>query len=506
MSALTSENDVASESSTSRAFGLTWWSLLTLVAAIPVWIMVVRSAVLSRVVDGGIWLSVSAGTANGLTPYDQVWDHKDPVFYMIMALATVISPGLAFFLDIGWFVVAGIGAGLLARSVMSADRALFIGVIVTPLLLLGPSYIPGWTNTPGTALVLLTVGLFAHRLPTSAGLAAGLLAFVKLPVFPLAAGALILALAFGTWRRAAVKALAAMFAAMGGIAAVLLVLGWFHGAFEAVLFNRAYASQIATYFSFDPTLIGRLGKAISDQPSSVVVAAAVGLGVTVLIGIGWLAVARWRSDERSLLAVWALFLWLGTIVIVGITYVWPHHAQLLALPTIVSAVVLAAVFPRRWIFIAFVVWALAGATVFSGWASLRAAQDAWSQRSANFDIKVAEISEVPIDARLLASVPLTDFTYARLGSNDDRGFLGSVRSDATLACPKFHIYDFSPSEVFSETLECIQGVDVVLLTDAFTVFGSSSRAPFATPVLDYVQTNFTCLRIEDRQICTRNPR
>ena len=491
---------------TEQFAGLTWWSLVTVVTAIPMWIMVVRSAVLSRVVDGGIWLSVSAGIANGLTPYDQVWDHKDPLFYLIMALASMISPGFAFFLDIGWFVIAGLGAGLLARSVMSADRALFIGVIVTPLLLLGPGYIPGWTNTPGTALVLLTAGLFAHRLPTSAGLAAGVLAFVKLPVFPLAAGALVLALAFGTWRRAAVKALAAMFAAMGGIAVVLLVLGWFRGAFEAVLFNRAYASQIATYFGFDPTLLGRLSKAVSDQSSSIVVAAALSLGVTVLISVGWLVVSRWRSEERSLLAIWALFLWLGTIVIVGMTYVWPHHAQLLALPTIVSLVVFAAVFPRHWIFIAFVVWALAGAAVFSGWASLRVAQDAWTQRSATFDIKIAEISEVPIDARLLASVPLTDFTYARLGSNDERGFLGSVRSDATLACPKFHIYDFSPPEVFSETLECIQGVDVVLLTDAFTAFGSSSRAPFATPVLDYVQANFTCLRIDDRQVCTRNPR
>ena len=101
-------------------------------------------------------------------------------------------------------------------------------------------------------------------------------------------------------------------------------------------------------------------------------------------------------------------------------------------------------------------------------------------------------------------MPLTDFTYARLGSNDDRGYLASVRSDARLACPKFHIYDFSPPDVFAETLECIQTVDVVLLTDAFTAFGGSSRAPYAQPILEYVNANFTCLRIEDRQVCTRN--
>ena len=55
-------------------------------------------------------MSVSAGVADGLTPYEQVWDHKDPLFYGVMAAATLVSPSVAFFLDIGWFVVAGVGA------------------------------------------------------------------------------------------------------------------------------------------------------------------------------------------------------------------------------------------------------------------------------------------------------------------------------------------------------------------------------------------------------------
>ena len=487
-----------------RSLDVTWWSLITLVAAIPVWIVVVRSAVLSRVVDGGIWLSVSAGVANGLTPYEQVWDHKDPLFYAVMALATLVSPGVAFFLDIGWFIVAGVGAGLLARSVTSADRALFVGLVITPLVLLGPSYIPGWTNTPGTALVLLTVGLFARGLPVSAGLAAGLLAFIKLPTFPLAAGALVLALLLSSWRRPALKAIVAMFAAMGGVAVVLVLLGWFRGALDSVLFNRSYASEVATYFSYEPTVTSRLARALGDWSSSIITAGSISLAATLIIAVVWFAIGRLRTDERSLLALWGVFLWLGTLLIVGMTYVWPHHAQQLALPTLVSVVMLAAIFPQRWVFPGFIAWVLVAAAVVSGWGSLRAAQDAWAQRSADFDVKVAQIYEVPLDARLLASVPLTDFTYARLGSNDDRGFLGSVRDDAALACPKFHIYDFSPPEVFAETLECIQTVDAVLVTDAFTVFGGSSRAPYALPVLDYVNTNFTCLRIEDRQVCTRN--
>ncbi len=243
---------------------------------------------------------------------------------------------------------------------------------------------------------------------------------------------------------------------------------------------------------------------MGDWPGAVTWSAVIALILVLLIGGLWAVNPRMRSEDRLLLAAWALVLWVGTIGVLALTYVWPHHVQALALPTVMSVIVLAAIFPTRWLFPAFIVWAVAGAAVFSGWGSVRAAQDAWNQRSVSFDSKVSEIDEVPLDARLLASVPDSNFTYARLGSNDDRGFLGAVRADATLACPQFHLYDFSPPEAFGEALECIQGVDVVLLTDAFTVFGGSSRAPFAQPVLDYVGANFTCLRIDDRQVCTRN--
>ena len=504
MSTLTSSDGVTNQERSHRFVGLTWWSLITLVLAVPVWIVVARSAVLSRVVDGGIFLSVSAGIADGLRLYEQVWDNKDPLFFGLMAIPMAVAPSLAFFMDVLWIALAGLGAGLVARSVMNADRALFVGLVAAPLLMLGPSYVPGWTNTPGTALVLLTLGLFAHRLPITAGLAAGLLAFVKLPVWPIAVAGLALALIFAPLRRAAARALVSMFAAMGVLVLVLALLGWLSGAVDAIGRNRQYAVDVANYFGFEASVTGRLTRALGDWPGAVTWSAAIAVIVVLLIGGLWLASSRVRSDERLLLAAWALVSWVGTIGVLVLTYVWPHHIQALALPTVMSVIVFAAIVPARWFFPVFIVWTVAGAAVFSGWGSVRAAQDAWNQRSMSFDAKVAEIDEVPLDARLLASVPESDFTFARLGSNDDRGFLGAARADATLACPQFHLYDFSPPEAFAEALECIQGVDVVLLTDAFTVFGGSSRAPFAQPVLDYVGVNFTCLRVDDRQVCTRN--
>ena len=490
---------------TQQFAGLTSWSLVSLVGAVPVWIVVVRSAVMSRVVDGGIFLSVSAGVADGLTLYEQIWDNKDPLFFGVMALATIVNPALSFFLDVMWIALAGLGAGLIARMVMSSDRALFVGLVITPLLMLGPAYVPGWTNTPGTALVLLSLGLLARRWAIAAGIAAGALAFVKLPVWPIAAAGLIVVLVSPSWRRTGARALVAMGVTMLASLGVMALLGWLSGAIEALQRNRQYALDVASYFGFDPGLLGRWSKAFGDWPAAVWWSALIAIAMVLVASVVWTAVPSFRSTERSIVLVWAALAWLGTAAVLGLTYVWPHHIQALYLPVIASVIVFAALFPPRWPFAFWVLWASIGALLVSGWGSPQAWQQKWHERSAAFDIKVQEIDEKPIDARLLDSVPLQDVTYARLGSNDDRGFLGSVRGDAVLACPQFHLYDFSPPEAFAEALECVQQVDAVIVTDAFTVYGSSSRAPYATPVLDYVQANFTCLRIEDRQICTRTP-
>jgi hypothetical protein len=421
-----------------------------------------------------------------------------------MAAATAANPTLAFFLDVLWIALAGLGVGLIARRLMSTDRALFMALVVTPLLMLGPAYVPGWTNTPGTALVLLALGLVAKRWSVAGGIAAGVLAFVKLPVWPIVAAGILALLLIRSWRRTGARALASMGVTMLISLGALGLLGWIAGAVDAVGRNRQYARDVASYFGFDAGIVGRWSKLITDWPTSILWSGLAALAVVIVAALLWSIIPSQRSADRSVVLLWAALAWVGTVGMLGLTYVWPHHVQALALPAILSAVIFAALIPQRWPFIIWLIVTALGGWLLSGWGSLEAWQQKWNERSAAFDTKVQEISEVPVDARLLNSVPQRDFTFARLGSNDDRGFLGSVREDAILGCPQFHLYDFSPPEAFADALTCIQGVDVVLVTDAFTVFGSSSRAPFATPVLDYVNANFACLRIDDRQVCTRN--
>ena len=65
------------------------------------------------------------------------------VFFAVVAIPMAVAPNLTFFLDIMWIALGGLGAGLISRSLMSADRSLFVGLVAGPVLLIGPSYVPG---------------------------------------------------------------------------------------------------------------------------------------------------------------------------------------------------------------------------------------------------------------------------------------------------------------------------------------------------------------------------
>ena len=72
-----------------------------------------------------------------------------------------------------------------------------------------------------------------------------------------------------------------------------------------------------------------------------------------------------------------------------------------------------------------------------------------------------------------------------------------------MACPAFHLYDFSPGAAFEEAWACLDRADVVLMTDNFVTFGNGGKAANVQPVLGKVGALFDCVRVEDRQVCTR---
>jgi len=100
-------------------------------------------------------------------------------------------------------------------------------------------------------------------------------------------------------------------------------------------------------------------------------------------------------------------------------------------------------------------------------------------------------------------VPLPTFTVARLGTNDDAAFLLDLPPSATLVCPRFHLYDFSPAADFEEALGCLDQADVVTVTDHFLTFQNGWRSANVAPLVALLADQYSCLRVEDRQLCSR---
>ena len=478
------------------------WVVLVVLAA-GAWSFVIVSGVLSRESDGGIFLSTTAGIRRGLPLYTGVWDNKDPLFDGAMALFASVLPVLAFVMDWFWLPVAAVGTVLIARRVVSLPTAVLLGFVATPLLLIGPAYVPGLTNTPGTAVALLCLGLLINRWYLWAGIAMGVLLFLKIIVFPAVLLCALALLAFPTLRRGLLRVGGGLLLGVVAGVGLMAVLGWLPGYATMLPRNLAYSRDAIVYFGYANSPIGHLTMLGHEWAATGWLAAAGLVAILVAAGVT-LGVRRLRVPSDELLTVvWLVICTLGIVAALGLTYLRVHHAQALSLVAVMAVVVLAQlVEPIRWRVLSWIL-ILVGTFVLSGWSTPAQLLDVYRGRVASFGATWADIDVVSKEAVLLNNVPAATFTFARLGTNDDRGFLWDTREGVILGCPEFHVYDFSPTVEYTRIDDCLRTVDVILKADSFDAFASPGNIGNVPSILDYVRINFTCIRLDDRELCTR---
>jgi hypothetical protein len=478
------------------------WAVIVVLAA-GVWAFIIVSGVLSRDLDGGIFLSTTAGIHQGLPLYSGVWDNKDPLFYGVMTVFSSAAPVLGFVMDWFWIALAAAGTALIARRVVSLPTSLLLGCVAAPFLIVGPAYQAGMTNTPGTAVALLSLGLLMNRWYLAAGIGMGLLLFLKITVFPVMVLCALVLLVFPTLRRGLLRVGVGLLATVVVVVGLMAALGWLPGYLTMLQRNRNYAGDVIVYFGFADSLFGHLER-FGQEWAGTLWLAGVTAAVILIAGLGSLGLRHFHVQaEQALTVIWLVIGAIGIGLALSMTYVWPHHAQALSFVAVLAVIVLAQMLEQLpWPILS---WALILLATFllSGWSSPSQVVDRYQARLAALPGALSAVNEVSKDARLLNTVPASNFAYMRLGSNDDGGFLGSVRPGAVLACPEFHAYDFSPAETFARLYECLGTVDVVLKADSFDVFGNGGKAGNVRPLLDYVKSAFNCLVVEDRQLCTR---
>ena len=164
-----------------------------------------------------------------------------------MTLSSLVNPVLLFVLDWFWIPLAALGAALLAARVSGSFGALTSGLIITPLAIYFTAYVPGYTNTPGTALTLMAWGLVVWKRWALTGAVLAILALTKLVILPVALLGLLGLLAIPSYRRTIASSIASFVGGLTVGLGLLAYLGWLMPWVDALFKNVRYSQDLATY-------------------------------------------------------------------------------------------------------------------------------------------------------------------------------------------------------------------------------------------------------------------
>lgn len=149
-----------------------------------------------------------------------------------------------------WLLGASFAALRIAQcSGVTGPLACLVGFGVTPVILTGGFYNPGYTHLPG---ITLTLWVIAAAVPSRwtcgavkaqwilAGFLLGILAFLKVTMFPVAALALLAVVIQQRAWGLAVRAVAGFLGAVLGVVTLLIVRGEFVPYMTSLMLNVSY--------------------------------------------------------------------------------------------------------------------------------------------------------------------------------------------------------------------------------------------------------------------------
>lgn len=440
------------------------------------------------------FVSVAERLRAGDRLYADVWDNKDPFFYYALSIASSMGPWGYFVLELAWVTVALASVASLGLS-QGLPRwwSMVVAFGLAPWCLIGYVYTGTLSMMPGVALALATVALAARRRWFAVGMTLGLLLFLKVILVPVAiAGALVF------WRARRARALLAT--AVGGAVmtagglGVLLLRGELPAYVSMLLRNSDYAERMVDGGGLTG-FAQHLGRAFPgiDHPGERIAAGAVFLMVLVAVTMSH------RGRGTRSVALCAAVTGLVCVLVLGLTAVWSHHVQMLAIPGCLALVAVASAGPPR---------GVARTAVLLPVGVLAAFVLGGATPPSSLFIKPMTASQPLDQARgdspeALSTVGDDVSTYSRLGRNDVYAHARGL-GDLTLACRDFQQYPFDPPTTFSRTLGCLPESDVVFVANNFADLDESAEyASFATDVEALLAEEFACTATEYGRKCLR---
>lgn len=431
------------------------WSarVLLCIALLATWFFTLLRAIPLRNGDRGVFVSMAERLAAGDTLYLDVWDNKEPLFFLTLAAGRILSPAMDVALELLWIALSALAVYVIAKA-SGGDRSIAIisGFIMTPIILTGSTYYAGFSHLPATAVFLGITALARTRHFGLAGALIPVLALFKIIMLPMGLAVLLVSLLLVREKRSWLGAGLGTLISTIALSVLLLARGEFIGFIKLVWSNIGYsqqplgdAYQIPIWQHIEPVM---------TAGSMITVCASI---LAVILVRGSRGQPR---HELRLHAVWALG---AAALITAITGLWEHHGQVFYGPAALAgtlALVGMASMTLPWISI--LMSGVLAAIVLSGGLSTRTIVDTGLSGPTRYQ-DLFRLSESAQDIREFDS----STSYMRLGRNTDDSHAYGLR-DYTFACYQFVQYYYDIPATLEYIPKCLPQSDVVIVDNSLT--------------------------------------
>lgn len=417
--------------------------------------------------DSGVFYAVFHRIAQGERLYADVFDHKDPLFYLFY------TAGYALLGDAGPMVwETALTLVSLGLAVLIC-RQLRLGFSSTALVALGffafflhpYSYLPVHTNHQAIALALGAAALGLARRDLLAGVLLGAMVLTKLTYALFIPSLALLALASAerpfvqpSLARLARIAAGGLLAAAAGLLALLLS-GSLWAYLDVIRLNVRYQAEYAQiralYWPYTP---GSPLDVLAADLSPALLAAHLALLLAGVAGALWPAGRAADAPGRGRMLALAL----GAALAIGAaayllasSYAWPHYYQAVALPTLLAAIAGVAPHQRR---LARPKLAL---PLLALYGLLAVASGALSPVPSYLELRrpqrAAEADERQLRPCIVEQAEAAGArTFATLGSNDPVQAARLVPPGLRLQCRSFYQFPWFHGAILEELAECLE--------------------------------------------------
>lgn len=442
------------------------------------WVVTVSRAIPLRDGDRGVFASVAERVVAGDRLYVDVWDNKEPLFYLTLSVGRTVSPFMDVVLELLWLLTGSYAVYAIARTFRNSTlAALIVGFFVTPLLLTGSSYYAGFTHLPGTVLLLVSFALIVRGHLFAAGLLLPVIAGFKILALPVALAMLVTYVILHRslpWLRYGLGSLTSL----AGLVTILALRGELGGFLTLIRTNITYSQSnladvynVPIWSNLEPVL----------QAPTVAV-----LATTLFI----LAITRVHltPDSKDLWWVGVATLLAGLLVVTA-TGLWSHHAQIFFIAGVLAAVLLITALPTFHTpdFTA-LVGIVAVSVLLSGVPSLRATAD----NVLSAPTRYSDLARMADASVALKSIAPEGSTYARLGKNTEDSHAQGLRG-LELVCYQFLQYPYDPPENLTLIPACLPTADFVIVDPTFEIEpGQAVWNEFVEQASDILRLDFEC--------------